>query len=257
MVYDPDLLCLEEVDHYDLADRHLAQLGYRSAYLPKPDSPCLYQDGNLGPDGCAVFWRESLFRLKSREDLVLRNDADEETNQVALLVWLEGVRGSSMEGKTLLLAATHLKAKAQCGDIRFQQGKFLERELLKRTADGAGSTGSVSLIVCGDFNDDPDSKVIDVMKSSKLARSSAYTRMSPSGQEEPPYTTWKVRSGKGPGAGQVQQCHTIDYVFYTPANTRCLQLLQFPTEDELKPGFLPSFAYPSDHLSLVADFVFT
>ena len=88
MVYDPDLLCLEEVDHYQLADRHLAQLGYRSAYLPKPDSPCLYQDGNLGPDGCAVFWRESLFRLKSREDLVLRNDADEETNQVAAIAHL-------------------------------------------------------------------------------------------------------------------------------------------------------------------------
>ena len=178
---------------------------------------------------------------------------------MALLVWLEGLRGSSMEGKSLLLATTHLKAKAQCGDIRFQQGKFLERELLKRTtADGAAGSGH-PLIVCGDFNDDPDSKVIkDVMKSSKLALASAYARMSASGQEEPPYTTWKVRSGKGgPGAGQVQQCHTIDYVFYTPANTRCLQLLQFPTEDELKPGFLPSFAYPSDHLSLVADFVFT
>ena len=26
-------------------------------FVPKPDSPCIYMEGNTGPDGCAIFYR--------------------------------------------------------------------------------------------------------------------------------------------------------------------------------------------------------
>ncbi|XP_005101077.1 nocturnin [Aplysia californica] len=247
LTYDPDIFCLEEVDHFDFISQYLSPLGFQGLFCPKPDSPCLYEENNSGPDGCAVFWRKSHFSLTSYENVVLRDDREKETNQVALLCWLRGLYGSS-KGKDILVVATHLKSKKGYSELRYQQGKFLERELMKQ-AQGK------PVVLCGDFNAEPEEKVIQVIKSSKLQLMSTYTLLSPSGAE-PEYTTWKVRSGKH-GETMEESCHTIDYVFVTRNNSKCVKLLQFPTGAELGDGFLPSFSYPSDHLSLVADLVFT
>lgn len=65
-------------------------------------------------------------------------------------------------------------------------------------------------------------------------------------QGEPPYTTWKVRE-------EGEQCHTIDYVFYSRSAFSVSALSDFPTAEALGPGRTPSFQYPSDHFSLCVD----
>ena len=40
-------------------------------FVPKPDSPCLYQPLNSGPDGCAIFVRSSKFRILKHQSKVL------------------------------------------------------------------------------------------------------------------------------------------------------------------------------------------
>ena len=40
--------------------------------MSKPDSPCIYMDGNTGPDGCAVFYKEDKFNLVSWQSRVLQ-----------------------------------------------------------------------------------------------------------------------------------------------------------------------------------------
>ena len=59
--HSPDLICLQEVDHFRLVERMLTSLGYKGQFVPKPDSPCLYVEDNNGPDGCALFYRADKF----------------------------------------------------------------------------------------------------------------------------------------------------------------------------------------------------
>lgn len=67
-----------------------------------------------------------------------------------------------------------------------------------------------------------------------------------SGQGEPPYTTWKVRE-------EGEQCHTIDYIFYSRSAFSVSSLLDLPSGEALGAGRVPSYQYPSDHFSLCAD----
>ena len=59
------------MDHYPFLQRALASCGYAGMFTAKPDSPCLYLEGNNGPDGCAIFYRESQFRLLGRAERVI------------------------------------------------------------------------------------------------------------------------------------------------------------------------------------------
>lgn len=245
--YSVDIYCLEEVDHFSFISDHLSQLGFRGCFCPKPDSPCLYQANNSGPDGCAIFWRESKFELLQQNNIILRNDHHSETNQVALMCKFKGLWGH-MKDRDFMCVVTHFKSKVGYDRLRYQQGKFLEG-LLRDSASG------VPIVLCGDFNADPQSEAVSVIKSSSLKFTSAYTLLSDDGSE-PPYTTWKVRAGKR-GQGQTEVCHTIDYLFFTAEHFKVTQLLRIPTYEEIGPNFLPSFSYPSDHISLVVDLKLT
>ena len=246
VTYHPDICCFQEVDKFQDFSNLLGPLGLVGLFQNKPDSPCLYQKGNSGPDGCAIFWKKSLFRMKNYQRIVLKLDDGQDSNQVVLFVFLEGLNGSSLCGKEILIAATHLKAKPNWSEVRYQQGKYLEQELRR-------AAGDRPVILCGDFNAEPTEKVVNVMKSSPLSLCSAYTLMDKN-KEEPPYTTWKIRRNKDSTNHEV--CHTIDYIFFSNKRAKCLQLLAFPTGEEMGEVKLPSLAYPSDHLSLVADFTF-
>ena len=70
--HSPDIICLQEVDHFRLLERVLASLGYLGRFVAKPDSPCLYVANNNGPDGCAIFYRADTFsceRVEVSEDI--------------------------------------------------------------------------------------------------------------------------------------------------------------------------------------------
>ncbi|KAI8797927.1 nocturnin-like [Biomphalaria glabrata] len=239
--YSVDIFFLEEVDQFNYIKTCLEKINFDGLFLPKPDSPCLYEAENFGSDGCAIFWKKDKFELISHDECILLNDAKKKTNQVSLICKFRDLAS----GKVFMCAATHLKSKPGYENYRFQQGKYLESILREKAA-------GLPLILCGDFNAEPSELVVQVMKSSELGFRSAYSNLSEDGQE-PPYTTWKVRSGKS-GKNE-EACHTIDYIFYTEKNIKCVKLLKLPTAEQIGPGRLPSYSYPSDHLSLAADFI--
>ena len=41
-------------------------------FVAKPDSPCIYMEGNSGPDGCAIFYRGDKFSCESWHSRVLQ-----------------------------------------------------------------------------------------------------------------------------------------------------------------------------------------
>ncbi|XP_038550453.1 nocturnin-like [Micropterus salmoides] len=251
LTYRPDILCLQEVDHYyDTFQPIMASLGYHGSFLPKPWSPCLDVEQNNGPDGCALFYRRSRFSLQATSHLRL-SAVMLPTNQVAIVQTLI----CQVTGRRLCVAVTHLKARSGWERLRSAQGADLLQSLRSITSGGGSNSqsqavsGTIPLVVCGDFNAEPSEDVYQRFSSSPLGLNSAYKLLSSDGQREPAYTTWKIRPSG-------ESCSTLDYIWYTHDALRVECLVDIPTEEQIGPDRLPSYHYPSDHLSLICDINF-
>ena len=82
--HDPDIVCLQEVDHFKFLRKSLSSLGYMGHFLPKPDSPCLYLADNSGPDGCAIFYKQDKFDMLTLDKRIVEVWRVQ-TNQVRLI----------------------------------------------------------------------------------------------------------------------------------------------------------------------------
>ncbi|XP_062856642.1 nocturnin isoform X1 [Trichomycterus rosablanca] len=246
LTYRPDIVCLQEVDHYyDTFQPVLSSLGYQSSFCPKPYSPCLDVRGNNGPDGCALFFSRQRFRLLRAHHLRLSAMALK-TNQVAIVATLQ----CRITDQIFCVAVTHLKARSGWETFRGAQGLNLLQQL-----NGISSTESkeqeqsIPLLVCGDFNAEPGEEVYQCFLNSPLGLDSAYRSLSADGTTEPSFTTWKIRPSG-------ESCSTLDYVWYSRHRFSVDAVLNMPSEEQIGPDRLPSYHYPSDHLSLVCDFSF-
>lgn len=248
LTHRPHILCMQEVDHYfDTFQPVLAELGYSSNFCPKPWSPCLDVEGNNGPDGCALFYDQAEFEFLDSVNIRL-SAMRIPTNQVAVVTMLR----SRNSGRCLCVCVTHLKARAGWEWLRSAQGSDLLRHLqnlVQKHSPRSDLSRDVPLLVCGDFNAVPSEEVYCRFTSSLLGLDSAYKKLSLDGSTEPEYTTWKIRP-----SGEC--CSTLDYIWYAKDSLTVETVLDMPTEQQIGPNRLPSFNYPSDHLSLVCDFSF-
>lgn len=154
----------------------------------------------------------------------------------------------------MCVTVTHLKARSGWEWLRSAQGSDLLRHLQNLVQKHASSptadpSSDIPLIICGDFNAIPNEEVYRRFITSPLSLDSAYKKLSQDGLTEPEYTTWKIRP-----SGEC--CATLDYIWYSRDKLRVDAVLEMPTEEQIGPNRLPSFSYPSDHLSLVCDFSF-
>lgn len=248
LTYRPDVLCLQEVDHYfDTFQPVLARLGYQSSFCPKPCSPCLDVHNNNGPDGCALFFSRQRFQLLQTNHLRL-SAMMLKTNQVAIVATLR----CRLTGQTFCVAVTHLKARSGWEAFRSAQGAHLLQQLRNITNQSypeMDQEEGIPLVVCGDFNAEPSEEVYRRFMTSPLGLDSAYKCLSEDGTTEPPYTSWKIRPSG-------ESCSTLDYIWYTERSFRVDAVLRIPSEGQIGLDRLPSYHYPSDHLSLVCDLSF-
>ena len=235
--YNPTILCMEEVDQYEYLTEFLTKLGYVGVFFPKPDSPCLCQEKNSGPDGCAVFYQTKYVTLSQSNSIILQENG-RQSNQVSIIAQF-CTKGDN--SSTFYVGVTHLKSKRGYEETRKLQGQFISKYLSENANDAP-------VIFCGDFNADPIEPCYSIMQACSLKLKSAYTSLSADGKTEPKYTTWKVRP-------KVEECHVIDYIWYTEKGLKIKSVLDVATEEEIGKDRLPSSRYPSDHLSLVCDFL--
>jgi len=152
-------------------------------------------------------------------------------------------------GRCVFVAVTHLKARSGWERLRSAQGSDLLNHLQNFIHGCPPDHSDPPLIVCGDFNATPSEEVYRRFATSPLGLDSAYKKLSGDGSAEPRYTTWKIRP-----SGEC--CSTLDYIWYTRDSLCVDTVLDMPTEEQIGPNRLPSFNYPSDHLSLICDFSF-
>lgn len=237
----------QEVDHFKFLQTILGTQNYEGIFFPKPDSPCLYIEENNGPDGCAIFFRRDKFELKNFDTRILEVWRVQ-SNQVAIVVNLV-VKST---GKEFCVCTTHLKARhgSLLAKLRNEQGRDLlhfvkqfcgEIPVLICGDFNAEPTEPVYATVLSgkqlqlasayaDIKVERDECNNDNANEHKAKPYSSDDAQTQSAEEEevnaehvqlcddkviksiqcePPYTTWKIREDG-------EECHTIDYVFYTP-----------------------------------------
>ena len=202
-------------------------------FVAKPDSPCIYMEGNTGPDGCAVFYKEAKFSLVSWHSRVLQVWRVE-SNQVAMCATLR----HKLTGREMCVVTTHLKARkgALLSTLRAEQGSDI---LTWLTPILQGRP----VIISGDFNAQPSEPVFSTMTNNeKLPLRSCYDTQSLE------WTTWKIRDTG-------EEKYILDYIFHSEG-LQTVRVLDTPEDDSLGEAKLPSLQYASDHLSLVADVSF-
>ena len=244
-----DIIALEEVDHFhDFFQPALSSAGFTGQFLAKPSSPCLESKPNNGPDGCALFYRSSLFKLLDKTELRLvkqenPGDCKSPSSQVAIIAKLEYLQhnssssssSSSVTNPQLCVAVTHLKAKRPYTHMRSVQGQQLLEEMKK-------ISGNLPFVICGDFNALPSEPVYDVFKCSSSPQLASAYCVAGNGQE-PEFTSWKFRE-----VGE--SLYTIDYVWYTSDKLAATGVWGLPSREEIGITGLPVMRYPSDHLAL-------
>jgi len=230
----PDVICLQEVDHFNTLERALGSVGYIGKFVAKPDSPCIYMEGNSGPDGCAIFYRGDKFSCESWHSRVLQVWRVE-SNQVVLAATLRHKETQ----QELAVVTTHLKARrgALLSTLRAEQGADLLQWLASVLPRPA-----TPLVLTGDLNAPPSEAVVAgvLTRGSRLPLTSAYPL------DTLGWSTWKVRDTG-------EEKHVLDYILHSPASVRTLAVLDPPPPEAVGEARLPSLQFPSDHLSLVAD----
>ena len=130
--------------------------------------------------------------------------------------------------KQFSIATTHLKAKPKFEDIRHVQAKQLVNAL----------TEGQNHIVCGDFNDVPDSKPLREMCTQYESASVKFAG------KEPEFTTYKYRESEG------MKKRVIDFVL-VKAGVKVVGQLDMPVQEDIDSHMgNPCKNHPSDHYSL-------
>lgn len=215
---DADLLCLQEVEPPVLAALRATLLGrnYEFQYARKR---------NNRPDGCAIFYRGSLFQLVESKTIAFADGGGRaDSGYVALATWFR------CENRLLQVTSTHLTWDPPGTETAEQQKGYRQmRQLLGEQA--ATTIRADGLILAGDFNVTPDSAVVKMIEQSGLQHAH--------GGLDKAFTCNVNRVAR-----------TIDYLFHSPSLS-AEPLVPASIDDQT---ILPNSEEPSDHIALLSRF---
>lgn len=231
LTYDPDVICLEEVDHFDQLKEKLALNGYVGDFM--------LRTGSIVDHGVALFYKSSKF---DRVD-DFKNYLHEELGEVGSQGLLVNLLKDKTTDQQVLIGVVHLKAKRPFHERRLAQTKsaltIFEEILTKHP--------NVPIIWAGDFNGEDNESFYKLILESNLSLRSSYEAVL---GKEPDFTTWKIRPS-------CEERHTIDYIWFSAGKINAQDVLLPMTDDLVPKSRYPSLDHPSDHILLCSDFKYS
>lgn len=259
---NPDIICLQEVDHY----RDFYKLKLKEKYE-------LFEEEkySMDADSIVVGLKKKKLEFISKKAIKFLNfvDSDYEIREdgnykrflkgnVALVIEARLVESE----QKIIIVNTHLYWNPDDEDVKLYQFmqiiEYLEEQYDKEA----------NIIICGDLNSLPESKLIDFIKTNnmkhgfyknqekimkwnenisrnrKINLHSVYSRYKKTGY--PKFTNYTERF-KG----------VIDYIFYNSDSLLSpYQILKIPRLDKKGEKGIPNCNHPSDHLPVMAEFYF-
>lgn len=273
----------------------LHQLGYAGLYHPKTRARTMSKEKDAKRvDGCAIFYKTKSFCLIEKlsldfSSLALKNNDFKKTadtynrvlnkDNIALIALLE----HATTGQKIIVANTHLHWDPAYNDVKLIQVALLLDEVEKfaeRVAKDSNRMGSSSvrdgphakyesgkklpLVICGDFNSTTDSGVYSLFSQGSVTNHKdmagrAYGKFTDEGMNHG-FTLKSAYSNIGEldfTNYTPNFVNVIDYVWYSSNALSVRGLLGGidPDYTSNMVGF-PSVHYPSDHISLLAEFSF-
>ncbi|CAK9092902.1 Carbon catabolite repressor protein 4 homolog 1 (CCR4 homolog 1) [Durusdinium trenchii] len=279
-----DIITLQEVqkDAYDEWFKPtLSEAGYEGIFQAKKRDP-IFHRGKYTTEGCATFFKVTRFKRLdkaifdydrlSREELrQCSTDPEIEAKAVhrvnrgniALAVILEDKlqKKSSHSGHILCVVNTHILCDPAAADVKLFQAHLLLKAIHGTTA------GRVPILVCGDFNSTPDSAVYEYFRRGTVRQEHEDLKKDPCGlmrllnlrSGACMATAYETCTGKEATFTNYTEDFkgTLDYIWFSPENLSVLAISQVDDESQLsQESALPSSTRPSDHVSLVATFMF-
>lgn len=160
--WNPDVVCMQEVDHYDDLVKPLRRHGYEGTYLQRTGGR---------PDGLAVFWRPTrcepisnrsieftklgykdnvcqIIGMKLNQDtLMTSDDVENDKEEIS-----ECASNCSRSGAAFVIANIHVLFNPKRGDIKLAQVKTMFEEASCEAIKLSRGDSRLPVIVCGDFN---------------------------------------------------------------------------------------------------------
>ncbi len=194
--------------------------------------------------------------------------------QLVLLRQLKDANGKALRpgepGSRLLVCNTHLFWDPEYADVKLWQAHMLVRELEQFV-----SKERVPVILCGDFNSEPDTSVTKLLGRNAV-HGKLHSTLLPEDMPADPAHILPSRDvlshglmlqsayasvlGSDPVFTNYTEGYkgTLDYVYFSSDQLAAVAVLNIPSDKALqeysnKP--LPNEQWPSDHLCLCADFV--
>jgi nocturnin len=201
-------------------------------------------DNNIGPDGCAIFYRKEKFQIVNMacEKIITNNSID---SQVFIILQLK----HKSSNKNLTIVCLHLKSNEKNHEKRTNQIKYLLPVLERHVSQSVFDMKKHPVLICGDFNGEPFEDFYRlIVENETIKLSDAYSVISEPKQP----TTIKFRETH---ANMLKR--GIDYMFYTTVNLELTETFELPVNDQLvaEQG-LPNLRYSSDHFALACSFKF-
>ncbi|XP_063232858.1 2',5'-phosphodiesterase 12-like isoform X2 [Bacillus rossius redtenbacheri] len=161
----------------------------------------------------------------------------------------------------VVVGNTHLRSGEENGHIRLMQTMMAVEHLQHIVAKykQIGPNVEVTPVLCGDLNSLPQSSVLELLETGSLPADCPdwRSKVSEAFEGMPLQHDLRLKSAYTNLAytnytTDFKGC--VDYIFYNCDDLQLIQTVPIPAESELQAQVaLPSLAYPSDHLALVAD----
>ncbi|KAK2647824.1 hypothetical protein Ddye_015313 [Dipteronia dyeriana] len=152
--WNPDIICLQEVDrYYDLLSV-MENAGYVGSYKRRTGDYV---------DGCATFWKADKFQLIEEVNIEFK-DFGLRDNVAQISVFEVAICMRKAKSRRLVVGNIHVLYNPSRGEVKLGQICLL----LSRAQIISEKWGNVPVVLAGDFNSTPQSAIYQFLSSSEL-----------------------------------------------------------------------------------------